>query len=127
MRIQEPGHVYFVANVDGPGEQRIVFVRRRGANAELLPEIERERGILSQELVRVLVDRVRYLNDEDPCAEDVAIIGHLRDVLRLFEARAARRTIEKLAMPEVAEACPICHHLLCAHRHPERFSHEVRR
>ena len=72
-------------------------------------------------------DAVRYLNDELPCSEDTAIIGHLRDALRLFEARAARQTIEKLAMPELVPACPVCHHVLCLHDHPERLVHEGRR
>lgn len=125
MRIIEPGHVYAMANVDGDGEQAVWFVRRRDERAELLPVFTP--GVLSQELLRVLIDRVRYLNDEDPCDEDVRIIANLRDCLRLFEARASRRTIEKMPMPEMAEACPICHHLLCAHRHPERLRHEVRR
>jgi hypothetical protein len=127
VKIIEPGHVYSVANVDGPGEQTIRFVRRRDEHAKLLEESEE--GILSQELLRVLIDRVRYLNDEDPCAEDVEIIVRLRESLRLFETRASRRTIEKMPMVEMADACPICHHLLCAHRHPEsdRLEHEVRR
>lgn len=127
MRILDTGHVYEVHNVDGPGTQLITFVRRRGDDAQLLPERDRHAGILCQELLRVLVDRVRFLNDEDPCVEDTEIIHHLRDSLRLFESRAARRTIEKLPMPELADACPICHHILCAHRHPERLEHEVRR
>ena len=68
-----------------------------------------------------------YLNDEDPCAEDIEIVHKLRDCLRLYESRAARRTIEKLTMPEKADACPLCHHLLCAHRHSERLEHEIPR
>jgi hypothetical protein len=125
MRIVEPGHLYLVKNIDGPGEQEIRFVRRRDERALLLDEFKP--GILSQELLRVLIDRTRYLNDEDPCAEDVEIIHKLRDCLRLFEARAARRTIEKLPMPETASACPRCHHILCSCAHPDRLVHEVRR
>lgn len=128
MKCLEPGHVYEVANVDGPGVQHIVFVRRRDARGELL-DARRMPGILSQELLRVLIDRVRFLNDEDPCVEDVEIIHHLRGCLRLFEARAARRTIEKMPMPELVDGCPVCHHLLCSHGHVgdgERVWHEER-
>lgn len=127
MRIVKPGHVYELENVDGSGVQTIGFVVRRDEKAELLPPVSRETGVLSQELVRVLIDRTLYLNAEDPCTEDIEIIHHLRDCLRLFESRAARKTIEKLAMPETADACPICHHLLCSHRPPERLRHDVRR
>lgn len=127
MKVVNPGHLYLVENVDGPGDQQIRFVRRRGRDGKLLAERDSSPGILCQELLRVLIDRVCYLNDEDPCSEDVAIIQGLRNALRLFEARAARRTIEKLSMPELADACPECHHLLCAHRHPSRLEHEGRR
>lgn len=127
MKIIEPGHIYDVENVDGPGTQRITFVRRRSHDGRLLRDASRHAGILCQELLRVVIDRTRYLNDEDPCHEDVEIINALRGALRSFEARAARRTIEKMPMPELADACPICHHLLCDHRHDDRLEHEARR
>lgn len=132
MRILLAGHVYLAEEVGGvrgqeAGHQTIAFVRRRDEHARLLPPDEQAPGLLSQELLRVLIDRVRYLNDEDPCVEDVEILGRLRDALRPFETRAARRTIEKLPMPETAPACPLCHHLLCVCECPERLRHEVRR
>jgi hypothetical protein len=125
MRVIEPGHLYAVRNVDGDGEQTIRFVRRRD-NAGC-PTNGRQRGILGQELLRMLIDRTLYLAAEAPCAEDVQIVDGLRDCLRLYESRAARRTIERLPMPERHDVCPICHHILCDHRHPERLEHEAGR
>lgn len=125
MRVIEAGHVYEMFNVDGDGIQTVRFVRRRGEDARLLDA--RHAGVLGQELLRVLVDRTLYLNDEDPCNEDVEIVQKLRDCLRLYESRAARRTIEKLSMPEKADACPVCHHLLCVHRERGRLEHEAAR
>lgn len=115
MRVVEPGHIYEVANADGDDEQRIVFVRRRDSDAERLPDDQGHEGILSQELLRVLINRTLYLNDEDPCTEDVEIVHKLRDCLKAYESRAARRSIEKLSMPERTDGCDICHHLLCFH------------
>lgn len=115
MKVIEAGHVYEVEHVDGDKTQAITFVRRRGADGELLLPEDRHEGILAQELLRVLIDRVLYLYAERPCDEDTRIVEHLRSALVQFEARASRRTIEKLAMPEKAEPCPYCHHLLCAH------------
>jgi hypothetical protein len=120
MIVIEAGHVYEVANVDGHGTQRIEFVRRRDHNGEMRPEELRREGILSQELLRVLIDRTLYLNAENPCREDVEIVDRLRDVLRAYEARASRRSIEKLSMPERHEGCPVCHHLLCFHTDDEK-------
>lgn len=116
MYVVEPGHVYEAENVDGDGVQRIQFVRRRDEDATLLPEDEREEGILTQELLRIAIDRTLYLNDEAPCVENVEIIASLRKALSLYEARAARRTIEKHGMIERVEMCDICQHVLCGHR-----------
>lgn len=113
MKVIDPGHVYEVENIDGDGTQIIQFVQRRGWDAELLPEEEREEGIQSQELLRVLIDRTLYLHAEQPWQENVKIVHNLRDALRLYEARAARRSIERLSMPERAKNCASCGHVLC--------------
>lgn len=113
MKVIDPGHKYEVENIDGSGKQVIQFVKRRGWDAELLPESERIEGIQTQELLRVVIDRTLYLHAEQPWNENVKIVHHLRDALRLYESRAARRHIEKLSMPERAVACKSCGHFLC--------------
>jgi hypothetical protein len=116
VNIIEPGHVYDVQNVDGDGTQRIRFVRRRDDEAVMLRHDDRTEGILGQELLRVLIDRTLYLNAEAPCSENVAIVESLRAALKAYESRAARRTIEKHPMPERADVCEVCQHVLCTHR-----------
>jgi hypothetical protein len=116
VRIIEPGHVYSLENVGGGGEQIIHFVRRRDELGETLDGSGRTPGVLTQELLRVAIDRTLYLYAEAPCDEDTAIVEHLRAALTLYESRAARRSIEKIVKPELAEVCPICHHVLCGHR-----------
>lgn len=122
MKVIDPGHIYALKNVDGPinggRSQQIHFVRRRDTNGELLPESEREGGILTQELLRVCIDRTLYLYAEAPCDEDTRIVECLREAFTLFESRAARRTIEKLAKPEEAKICEMCGHILCGHQQP---------
>lgn len=113
MKVIEPGHVYEVQNTDGKGTQRINFVLRRDGAAELLPENQRRQGIQSQELLRVLIDRTIYLHNEQPWPENIVVINCLRKALKMYESRAARRSIEKLAMPERHEGCKDCGHLLC--------------
>lgn len=116
MKVIEAGHIYEVQNVDGPGTQRIEFVRRRDDEATMLPQAGRSEGILTQELLRVAIDRTLYLNAEAPCSENVTIVNNLRDCLRLYESRAARRTIDNHPMPERMDVCEICQHALCHHR-----------
>lgn len=115
MKCIQPGHVYDVENADAPGTQRIRFVRRRDNVGEPLPDHLLHPGILSQELLRVLIDRTLYLYAEAPCDEDTEIVEALRRCLTLYESRAARRYIERLSKPEKAEVCPVCHHILCGH------------
>lgn len=114
MKVVEPGHVYHLHNVDGDGTQVIRFVRRRDGAGEPL-EQGRHVGILTQELLRVAIDRTLYLYAEAPCDEDTAIVEKLRDCLSLYESRATRRSIERLAKVEEAVTCQKCGHILCGH------------
>jgi hypothetical protein len=115
MRVLDPGHVYELQNVDGFDKQTIMFVRRRDEHGDPLQREIRHQGILTQELLRVCIDRTLYLYAEAPCDEDTEIIECLRRALVLYEARAARRSIEKLAKPEQAKGCSICGHIFCFH------------
>lgn len=113
MRVLDDGHIYELENVDGRSTQQLHFVRRRDWRGELLPESVRQPGILTQELLRVAIDRTLYLHAEAPCDEDTRIVEHLRAAFSLFESRASRRAIEKLSRPELATTCPVCGHLAC--------------
>lgn len=116
MRVIDPGHIYALQNVGGDDEQIVRFVRRRDELGEKLDGSRRTPGALTQELLRVAIDRTLYLYAEAPCDEDTRIIEHLRVALTLFESRASRRVLERLAKPEQASACGICGHILCGHR-----------
>lgn len=84
----DPGHVYELAALDGELKQTVVFVKRfRGE--------ENHPGTTNQELLRVLIDRVKFLHDEKPWPLNNQIIGHLRMALVLHEARALIRKAEK--------------------------------
>lgn len=130
MRVIIPGHVYALDSVDtSPGRnprQSVSFVLRRGPEGEPLSEASRAPGILCQELLRVLIDRVLYLYAERPCDEDTQIIQKLRECLVLFEARAARSAIERLSKPEEAATCNSCGHIICTHPRGERTVVDVK-
>lgn len=90
MKILDAGHKYAVQNVNNSlHAQCIQFVKRSGEN---FPFNEGHYdGTNVQEILRVLIDRSEYLNNQKPCAETEAAIGCLRSALVLFELRAARR------------------------------------
>ncbi len=87
MKILYPGHSYLLPNQDGSGEQRIDFVRRK-------PHHEPVPGILNQQLLRVLIDRVGVLNAEKPWEGNARILMHLRLAIAEHECRALIRHVE---------------------------------
>lgn len=90
IKVVEKGHVYHVESKQQTFSQKIIFFKD-------LPQGDPSNhdGILCQDLLRVLLDRINELNAQVPCVENVAIINNLREALILFETRAARRSLEK--------------------------------
>lgn len=83
-------------------------------------------GTNCQEVLRALIKRVLYLNNQIPCSETEAVVGHLRSSLLLFEIRAAREhglefTLDEFVIPatldgiEDVTTCRRCGHIKCGH------------
>lgn len=87
MKVIVPGHRYEAAHLDGNGVQIIQFVDRGHGNDT--------EGTTCQELVRVLIDRVQFLEKELPSEFNDDILYHARMMLIYFEARALVRKVEK--------------------------------
>jgi hypothetical protein len=118
MKIIDPGHEYLAEGVGGSSPQRIAFVKNRG---EKYPgnHGEPHGGILSQELMRILIDRAAYLNGQGSCAETEHALSALRQALAWFEVRAARCRGEHIDLNHASElehepTCAICGHNRCA-------------
>ena len=88
MRVIDPGHVYSLDSLDGDLEQTVTFVKRFRGD-------DNHAGTTNQELLRVLIDRVGFLDSEKPWPLNEQIIHHLRMALVLHEARALIRKVEK--------------------------------
>lgn len=82
------GHRYALSNLDGPGTQIIDFVSRPPFN-------EPREGTTNQEVARVLIARVKALNDETPWEGNELILYHLRMMIALHECRALLRHVER--------------------------------
>ncbi|SRR6266704_6357952 len=118
MKILDAGHEYLAEGIAGAKPQRITFVKNRGekypGNAG-----EPHGGILSQELMRILIDRTEYLNRQGSCAETEHALAALRQALAWFEVRAARCRGDHInlvhaKMLEREPICPICGHNRCS-------------
>lgn len=90
MRVIDNGHIYELDNLGG-GKQRLVFVKRSGGAIQYDEEWE---GLQTQEVLRALIDRTKYLYDVLPCAETGDALWHLRMALYMYEVRAYRRKQE---------------------------------
>lgn len=90
MRIIEPGHEYLLEQA-GPqtGLQRLRFVKNIG---DKYPgnEGDPHGGVLTQEVLRVLIDRTIYLNSQGSCMETELALSAMRQALAWYEVRAAR-------------------------------------
>ena len=115
MKIIDPGHMYEIASYDGGVPQVVTFMKRSGpgypGNVGSCP------GTNCQELFRVLIDRIKYLDRQIPCAENAESLECLRRALHLFESRAAKRHGIEMEMASTAietmTTCPTCGHIVC--------------
>lgn len=86
MKVIVPGHLYELDHLDGENTHQLQFVDRgHGCDQE---------GTFNQEVIRVLIDRVKFLDSEKPWPLNKNILGHLRMALALHEARAMCRKVE---------------------------------
>lgn len=93
MRIVDPGHIYDLWQLGNSNLQRLVFVKRSGG---AITHPNQHPGLQTQEVLRALIDRTKYLNSILPCAETEDAIWHLRMALFMYEVRAYRRKQEKV-------------------------------
>lgn len=121
MIVINTGHFYILESYDTTPKDKLVklqFMKRIGEKypgniGEPLP------GTNCQEVIRVLIDRIHYLNNQIPHSNNEEIISYLRSSLWLLEDRAAQRHKRNLhASPNGIEkipTCKICGHIECKH------------
>lgn len=106
MKVIDPGHLYELNHLDGSGTTRLQFVSR----APLHTPAE---GVINQEVLRALIDRVQLLDSEVTWSGNAEILHHLRMALALHEARAMLRHVEKGHIrPELLPTGPDGHFIL---------------
>lgn len=135
MKTTDPGHCYMIDDYPGDpdsttnamdSEQLVVFMHKVG---DRYPGNQGEPydGTNCQELLRVLIHRCLYLNEQIPCQETTDIISSLRNDLRSFETRAARihglKILSEILFRVDIENVPVCRrcgHVICRHSLKEK-------
>lgn len=116
MRIFNPGHTYICHTLDGDYNHIVQFVKREG---EKYPgNVGSNAGTNLQELFRVCIDRLEYLQKQEECSENSIIIHDLKTAIWLLEMRAARRHKRVLQTGDFSSFhnrtfCPKCGHVGC--------------
>jgi hypothetical protein len=88
MKIIDPGHIYELDELGSENKKIITFIKRSGGAVQYDEEWA---GLQTQEVLRALIDRTKYLYDVLPCKETEEAIKHLRMALYWYEVRALRR------------------------------------
>lgn len=93
MKALDAGHLYELRQLDTDKTVQMRFVKR---NSSTVQRDEEWAGLQTQEVMRVLIDRTKFLNDLIPCVESEQSLYHLRQALYLYEVRAyIRKTQDK--------------------------------
>jgi hypothetical protein len=123
LKTLDPGHIYMLDLLDIETDEQqstemLIFVKRQGqrypGNRSHYP------GTNCQEVIRALIDRVKYLDGQMPDPRNQPVIQHLREALWLFESRAAQRygrelpPLSDFPCIEQEPTCPRCAHIRCA-------------
>ena len=131
ISILDAGHTYGLLSIGKDifqrFYQRIKFVKREGPNYP--GNVGEQDGIVSQDMIRVLIDRAIYKKNQISCAETDIVIASLRTALFAYEVRAARCRGAVIDLPflediEQIPTCEICGHIFCDEkRHEEGAVH----
>jgi len=118
MKVIEPGHVYSLQTLDDPenGMLLLVFVRRVGDKYPGNPPPSHG-GTTVQEVLRACIDRLNYVNNQQPSTYTLEAKEHLEEAFWLLERRAAARAGRKFNqyLPEILNepTCSKCGHVQC--------------
>lgn len=119
MKILDPGHNYLLNVLDSTPEasQRLTFVKRNKPPEKYPGNENSYIGTTIQEVCRALIDRCKYVNNQEHSPHTEVAITHLRSVIRELEVRAARRhnrpKLLTRADIENEPTCKICGHIQC--------------
>ncbi len=118
MKVIDAGHHYELDVFDGQHPRSFLrFMKRIGYR---YPHNEGSpySGTNCQEVIRALLDRVKYLHMQIPHPQNGVIIAALRTALVAFEERAAERHDRDLTLSVTIEhepTCRRCGHIGCEH------------
>jgi hypothetical protein len=121
FRCMDDGHSYDLGSLDGEYTQNLRFVKRCEPAKKYPGNLISYPGTTTQMVLRVLVDRLYYLEKQRSCAENRITIKLLKICIWLMEYRAVRMNFHfykhSLKFATYAPLCRVCGHTQCTHGH----------
>ena len=100
MKVLTPGHRYTVTDYESGNEvQTIQFIHKKPGFS--LPQTVSD-GTTAEEVLAVLLDRMKFLQSTLPCAENASVISKLEESLSLLMTRTAGRVKREVEDTQVA-------------------------
>jgi|ERR1700690_1618439 hypothetical protein len=91
MNILTEGHLYTLAPFE-PGEhQQLQFIHKVPTHPGSTELETKANGTTNEEVLEVLIDRMKYLQAKFPCKENACCITHLEEALMWLEKRTRDR------------------------------------
>lgn len=91
MKVLIEGHRYLLDSFEGSNTQGIQFIQKVPCS-ENSHELRTENdGTTNEEVLKMLIDRMNYLQNKAPCRENAIAITHIETALLWLEERTRRR------------------------------------
>ena len=123
MKPLDFGHTYRLDSYDGDLDQVLQFMKREGKNYP--GNVGSYPGTNMQEVIRVLIDHLKYVDNQKPHYANILVLQLLRNCLFLLELRAKQQRGESLSIGvsatiENLDTCSICGHVQCTMHKEDR-------
>lgn len=120
MKVIDPGHNYLLSSYDGGVPVRLTFVKRNDPPEKYPGNYNAHPGTQIQEVLRALINRTQYVNNQFPCEQTEEVEANLARSIWLLEQRHAERHGQPDAMNihdvegiEGRDYCSECGHIIC--------------
>ena len=91
MQVITTGHKYELASFEGGPSQSLQFIEKV-PTAECSKDLRTVNdGTTNEEILKVLIDRLQYLNGKFPCRENAIVITKLEESLMWLNKRTSDR------------------------------------
>lgn len=91
MKVVKRGHKYKLENMEGGTFTNLHFIEKKLADESSVDLITVTNGTTNEEVLKVLIDRMGYLQEKMPCRENAIVITKLEESLMWLEKRTQDR------------------------------------